>query len=650
MFTHRPDLFGQLGVAREINAILQDSASAKEVIDNRFENPEWYWSMPEFIDASGLMLEVFNDTPELSRRFMSVAIKNVSVGKSPLWLQCQLMALGSKPVNNIVDWTNYVMLITAQPTHAYDYDKLRGQKIGVRLAKKGETITLLNSKTYQLTDEDIVIADDVGPIGLAGVMGGLDSEVSAETKNIALEVAHFDMYAVRRTSMRHGLFTDAVTRFNKGQSPLQADRVISKLIDSLPGEQASPVYDLHSKPTELDEVSVHGEVLYSVDFVNERLGTDFTANQIGNILRPTNVATYPPGDDPDLLSSTAPFWRTDVELAEDVVEEVGRLYGFDRLPRSLPARSMKPAPKNLTRQTKEVIRQSLVGAGANEVLTYSFVHESVLKRSEQDASQAFRLSNALSPDLQYYRLTVLPSLLDKVRANIKAGHDEFVLFEIGKGHNKKYHANDDEGLPGEINFVDMVYANKKQKDGAAFYQMRVLIDQLAKSMGSRFVYKLAGEPTGYPITAPFDLERSALIEAMDGVLIGMIGELKQSVIGNFKLPVYSAAATLDLDALVHMHKQRQPSYQPLSRYPSVSQDVSIKTAGDVSYVDLLSRVEKVFEGTSLRVDIKPVSIYQPEDSPETKTTTFRLTFTSYDQTLSDKDVTPITQKIEQLSS
>ena len=180
--------------------------------------------------------------------------------------------------------------------------------------------------------------------------------------------------------------------------------------------------------------------------------------------------------------------------------------------------------------------------------------------------------------------------------------------------------------------------------------MRVLIDLLAKCMGSRFVYKLAGEPTGYPITAPFDLERSALIETMDGVLIGMIGELKQSVIGNFKLPVYSAAATLDLDALVHMHKQRQPSYQPLSRYPSVSQDVSIKTAGDVSYVDLLSRVEKVFEGTSLRVDIKPVSIYQPEDSPETKTTTFRLTFTSYDQTLSDKDVTPITQKIEQLSS
>lgn len=646
MFTHRPDLFGQLGVAREISAILQDDQPSKEVLDNRFNNPDWYWSYPKFIDGEGLKLEVFNDAPDMAPRFMAVAIKSVTVGESPLWLKCQLVAMGSKPINNIVDMTNYMMLMSAQPTHAYDYDKLVDQKIGVRMASIGEKITLLNDKTYELTEEDIVITDGGGVIGLAGVMGGMESEVTSDTQNVVLEVANFDMYAVRKTSMRHGLFTDAVTRFNKGQSPLQNNRIMKRLIDMLSGSQASAVFDL---PNRADQPSVHGEVEVGVDFINQRLGTDFTAHQIGNILRPANFEAHVSEKDESLLLTTAPFWRTDVALPEDVVEEVGRLYGFDRLPRSLPLRPTKPALKNPARQAKQIIRTSLTSAGANEVLTYSFVHENTLRRAEQDMGQAFRLSNALSPDLQYYRLSVLPSLLDKVHANIKAGHDEFVLFEIGKGHNKKYHLDDDEGLPGEMNFVDAVYASKKPGEGAPYYHMRRLLDKLAGDMNCQFVYKPVVDELDYPVTAPFDLGRSALVETVDGIFVGMVGELKQSVIRGFKLPEYTAAATLDLEGLMKILDGSNRGYRTLSRYPSVSQDVSIKLAPDHTYQALVEKVEGIISSIDLDVTLKPVSIYQSPEATDTKTITFRLTFTSHDKTLSDRDISPHVRQIEQLS-
>lgn len=642
MFTHRPDLFGQLGVAREIAGIHHQ----------KFIEPAWYSMRQRFTPGSGVSLQVFNDTPEKSPRFMSVALSGAAVGPSPLWLQCALVAMGSKPINNIVDVTNYIMLMTAQPVHAYDYDKLRGQKLGVRMAKVGETVTLINGKTYDLDVDDIVIVDGEGPVGLAGIMGGSESEVTSETSTIVLEVANFDMYTVRKTSMRHGIFTDASTRFSKGQSQWQNSAVMAELIRMVGvvsgTSVASEVFDWPNMSTDEYENSTE---LFSVERVNDVLGADLSEVDIAKLLDNVSLQLYSlePGED-DVHKVIVPFWRTDIATPEDIVEEVGRLYGFDRLPRALPLGEMRPAPENHVRETKQRVRESLVRAGANEVLTYSFVHENVLKRAEQDSAQAFKLSNALSPDLQYYRLTVLPSLLDKVHANIKTGHDEFTLFEIGKGHNKKYHAAADDGLPGEMNFVDFVYASKKPKDGASFFQVRRMLDHLANDLRAEFIYKPVTERLDYPVTAPFDLDRSAMVETTDGVFVGMIGELKQSVVRAFKLPEYTAAATLDLEGLVKIAAGSGRAYRPLSRYPSVSQDVSIKTSRDEPYGSLLAKVEGVLGDTEHDVTVQPVSVYQPKDSTDSKTTTFRLVFTSHDKTLSDKDVTPIVQRIEQLGS
>ena len=639
MFTHRPDCFGQLGVAREIAGIFHQ----------QFTSPDWYKSEQKFAEAEGLELTVTNDAPELVPRFMAVAFRDVTVQPSPLWLQCQLVAMGGKPINNIVDATNYMMLMTAQPTHAYDYDKLRGSTLGARLARDGEKVSLLNGKEYELTTDDIVIADGESVIGLAGIMGGADTEVSDGTKNIVLECANFDMYALRRTAMRHGIFTDALTRFNKGQSPLQNAAVLKQLMGMVGGVQASEVFDLKQFSDELDDYFDGKYTPANIDidskFINERLGLGLSGDDICNLLNNVEIKSHGPEEELDYVCIQSPFWRTDLELPEDIVEEVGRLYGFDKLPRQLPMRSIKSTAKNLRRELKNAVRQSLLRAGANEVLTYSFVHERVLKNAEQDISQAYKLSNALGPDLQYYRLTVLPSLLDKVHANIKAGHDEFALFEMGKGHIKMHGLGED-SLPEASQFIDIVYAAKKPGAGAPFYTIRRLVEQLAHDLGAELVFKPVEQELNFPVTAPFEQSRSALVETTDGQLIGIVGELKQSVIKNFKLPAYVAAASLDTAGLEAVYANHVSNYQPLSRYPSTSRDLSLKVPAQVNYASVYGCVKDVIDShQDLQIVITPISIYQPEDDNSTKTITFNIKFTSLERTLTDKDIAPIINEI-----
>lgn len=639
MFTHRPDCFGQLGVAREIAGIFHQ----------QFTSPEWYKSEQQFSGAEGLELTVTNDAPELVPRFMAVAIRDVTVGPSPLWLQCQLVAMGGKPINNIVDATNYIMLMTAQPTHAYDYDKLRGSKLEARLARDGEKVSLLNGKEYELTTDDIVIADGEGVIGLAGIMGGTDTEVSSDTKNIVLECANFDMYSLRRTAMRHGIFTDALTRFNKGQSPLQNAAVLKQLMSMVGGVQASEVFDLKQFSDELDDYFDGKYTPANIDidskFINERLGLGLSDDDICDLLNNVEIKSHGPEEELDYICIQSPFWRTDLELPEDIVEEVGRLYGFDKLPRQLPRRSIKSIPKNLRRELKNAVRQSLSRAGANEVLTYSFVHERILKNAEQDINQAYKLSNALSPDLQYYRLTVLPSLLDKVHANIKAGHDEFALFEVGKGHIKMHGLGED-GLPEASQFTDIVYAAKKPGTGAPFYKIRRLVEQLAHNLGTKLVFKPIEQERNFPVTAPFDQSRSALVETTDGQFIGIVGELKQSVIKNFKLPTYVAAASLDTAGLEAVYAKQGSHYQPLSRYPSTSRDLSLKVPAQVNYASVYDCVKSVIDShQELHIVITLIAIYQPDGDSSTKTITINIKFTSLERTLTDKDTAPIIEEI-----
>lgn len=645
MFTHRPDCFGQLGIARELEGIQR----------RPYKSPEWYQTNPEFPgkEADELPLEVRNEIPELVPRFTAITLRDVTIKPSPVWLQITLSRVGIRPINNIVDYTNFFMIETGQPIHAYDYDKVVAQDAGadhativVRHPNQGEKILLLNGKEIEPRDEAIMIATNDKLIGVGGVMGGGDTEVDENTKNLIIEVASFDMYSIRRTSMVHGLFTDAVTRFNKGQSPLQNLAILAKITDEIrrfaDGKVASDVIDdKHLSAEVLESDSVYPAVTLSRQFINERLGFDLSADEIAQLLRNVEFSVEVQGDD---LTVKAPFWRTDIAIAEDVVEEVGRLYGFDHLPLVLPKRDLTPTPKDEVIETKAEIREILAKAGANELLTYTFVHGNLLEKAGQNKENAFQLSNALSPDLQYFRMSLAPSLLDKVHPNIKAGYDEFALFELNKTHGKHY-GQDDDDLPKEVEMLSLVIAaNDKKaqtKAGAPYYEAKKYLDYLANQFTLDLEYIPFTEAPDYPVTQPYDYKRSALVRATGtDIVVGVIGEYRKAVAKGFKLPAYTAGFDIDVEHIVRAASQRLTRYQQLPRFPKVEQDVCLRVDEGITYQDLKKFVEEHLESNhpdQTLYSVSPVDIYKREGDDK-KQITFRLSIASFERTLTDEEV------------
>lgn len=634
MFTHRPDCFGQLGVARELAGIQH----------KKFESPDWYTSRHPELDSgsSHEKLSITVEDEELCPRYTAVVIEGVEIKPSPLWLQSHLKRVGIRPINNVVDITNYMMMLTAQPLHAFDFDKIAKNgkaDIIVRKPKKGERMRLLDGKLIQPHENATLICNPDGPIALGGVMGGADSEVDENTKRVVLECATFDMYNIRKTSMTHGLFTDAVTRFNKGQPAAQLPAVLSKAADmfkELAGaKNVSEAVDSNPKPEQNKPVNITPE------FVSDRLGKEFSADEIAKLLTNVEFEVDTKGDD---LVITAPFWRTDIEIPEDIVEEVGRLYGFNNLPMSLPKRSITPVATEPRLKLKNEIRNILARAGANEVLTYSFVHGDLLKKVGQDPKDSYAIRNALSPDLQYYRQTLTPSLLDLIHGNIKAGYDAFALFELNKSHNK-VHGENEEGLPGEINMLALTFASKDQKS-PAYFNVRKYLDYLARQLGFTLSYDPIKKDPGYPVTSPFDYERSALVTIVEAdVFLGIVGEYRSDVVKQLKLPKASAGFELGLDHILEaLEKIDSTEYQMVSRYPSSDQDVTLKVEENVSFASVKQCLEAALVQSEYQYELDVVSIFQKEGE-NTKNITFHLTLSHYERTLTTEEVSQLVAKL-----
>lgn len=636
MFTHRPDCFGQLGVAREIAGITHQ----------KFTSSNMYLQPKTTVNSKkGLQLQIKNQVPELVPRFMAQVFENITVQPSPVWMQTYLTRVGVRPINNIVDITNYFMLLTGQPLHAYDADKLPSMSLETRLSKKSEKLKLLNGKEITFEDDTtILITSKNIPVGVGGVMGGADTEVDEKTKNIVLECASFDLYSIRRTSMKYGLFTDAVTRFNKGQSPLQCDRVLAWARGEIMCDSAAipgNIYDEHTtlKPPKLVRVSVK--------FVNERLGLELTRSEMKTLLTNVEFEVDLP-DNKDELKVTPSFWRTDIEIPEDIVEEIGRLYGYDNLPLELPKRDLTPAQQDASQVFKQRLRETLAKAGANEVLTYSFVHGDLLDKVGQDKTKAFKLSNALSPDLQYYRLSLTPSLLDKVHMNIKAGFDEFALFEINKVHYKGEMDADDPHVPNEDTHAALVVAHndKSRPEGAAYYHARLYLEQIAPNTVAHLIpltkFNLKSDEWGQQLAAPYEPSRSAAI-VREGQLWGVVGEFKASVTQKLKLPAYAAGFEVHMKAI----DGERAIYAPLSHFPKVEQDITLKVATSVSFGEIESVLNYALDDikpANTQVTLMPLDIYKAKDDDTHKHVTFRLKITSYDKTLRAEEVNTLLNK------
>jgi phenylalanyl-tRNA synthetase beta chain len=448
--------------------------------------------------------------------------------------------------------------------------------------------------------------------------------------------------------MRHGVFTDALTRFNKGQSPLQNQAVIKLLaqsiIDVAGGTVASALLDdNHVEGRQW----VHPPVPVALSFINSRLGLSLDAPYVRQLLERVEFGVQQ--SEVDLLTITAPFWRTDIETRDDVVEEVGRLHGFDKLPLELPQRSVRPVPKNKLFELRTQLRDTLARSGANEVLTYSFVHGNLLDRVGQDVSKAFRVSNALSPDLQYFRLGLTPSLLEKVHPNIKAGDDSFALFELGKSHFVGEWDEQDSGVPNEDEHLAVVVSanDKARGPGGAYYLARKYLETISPELVHQLVpmtdFDFTTDEWGRQLTAPYEPKRSAII-VHDGTVWGVVGEFRETVKRTLKLPEYTAGFELHLDAI----PTRAPAYLSFSKFPKVSQDLTLRVAADTSYEELTGVLQAALDEHKPKhssLGLRPLSIYRSDEDRDHTQLSYRLSIASNDKTLTDAEVASLLEKV-----
>lgn len=624
MFTHRPDCFGNIGVAREIAGIQ----------GLPFASPDWYTADVQLPAAEHptRTLTVKNDIPKLVPRYMAVVVEDVQIAPSPLWLQSCLQRVGIRPINNVVDLTNYYMILTGQPLHAFDFDKVAkdgAAEITVRTPRAGEKLTLLDGKTIEPHKNAILICNQSGPIALGGVMGGANSEITAGTTRIILEAATFDMYNIRRTSMIHGIFTDAVTRYSKGQSPAQTAPVLAKVVGELLGVGAkitSPVADVYPQP------SAHKPITLTADFINARLGSSLDAETIAVTLNNVEIGAETHGNE---LIVTPPFWRTDLEIPEDIVEEVGRLHGYDNLPHQLPTRPTRAVTPEPIDELKNQIRQLLAAAGANELQTYSFVPAKLLRDVGQMPEHAFAIRNAISPELQHYRLSLTPSLLEKVHPNIKAGYTTHALYEIGKVHIKT--DADCDGLPREYHTLGFTFAAQNAQPGAAYYQAKYYLEYLLNALHVPYQFVPAEHApqweVGRQVFAPFEPKRSGYLLVGDkSEFGGFVGEYHARARKNLKLPDYAAGFEIDVERL--LKHQKTTAYEQLLKFPATEQDVCLKVAAGVHYGDLAAQVSAGFPADDrMRVVVAPLDIYKRDGDASHKQITFRVTLQHSERTL-----------------
>ena len=590
--THRPDTFGLIGFAREVAGIL----------GQKFEEPE---VKAELKTTGDIKIEV--DENVCGRYTAVVLEKHGEIKKKYLSLQDAYLAkAGMRPIDPIVDATNYLMLLTGQPLHAFDYDKfvavggVKEPKIIVRLAKNGEKLTLLDGKDVELNENDIVITSNNVPVALAGAMGGASTMIDENTKNIIIESATFSLYNLRKTQMAHGIFSEAITRFTKGQPAYQTLTVAGECAEMLKdGFKVVAVSDCYPKPEKTPAVEI------ATSEINGLLGTDYSNDLINRTL--TNVSFEVSGD--ANLKVTAPAWRTDIHIKEDITEEVGRLLGYDNIAPVLPKHGT--ATPNKLFKLKTFSRKTLKEFGANEVLTYSFVSERILENAGLDTKNSYKIVNSISPELQLVRQSLIPSLLDKAHMNQKIPFDKFALFEMNKVYRKDW-GMDEEDVPTEKMNIALVLAERKTT-GDAYYKAKLFVEKYLAKLNIEATFKPLKTKTAEAL--PFEPKRSAEVWVGEKYL-GVVGEFKTAVKRNFKLADYLAGFELDLLAILELESPKL-----------VAKDFEIKDKQDLTvtstktYAEVLAEVREKYP----EAEISPIGIYQPEGKEE-KNITFHLEF------------------------
>lgn len=643
--THRPDTFGIIGFAREVAGIL----------GQKFATPNWMIG-DDAVENDSADIKINIENPELCENYQVAIldVRDVVNGDEMTIKKTYLLRSGMRPISTIVDLTNYLMLLSGQPLHAFDYDKLLSvsggddsAEITVRSAKDGENLLLLDDREIEMKQGDIVIAagaDGGQAIALGGAMGGKSTEIDENTKRIIIESATFNLYNLRNTQMRHGIFSEAITRFTKGQPASIARPVLAEFADKLVSSGAK----LSGKIGGVDN-SRKNPIELKVEFtkINAILGTDYSNEVIISTLENVGFVCEEEGEK---FKLTAPTWRTDIHIEEDIAEEVGRLNGYDNITLNLPKRKFEAVESVEIDKLQQEIRGILASAGANEILSYSFIHGDLLKTVGQNPDNSYKIVNSISPDLQYYRQSLTPSLLTKVNQNIRAGFDEFALFEFNKITHKALGLNE-ENVPIEYKNLAVIYAAKSGEN--AFYMAKKQLEFVLAKLNIKAKFT-DFELDSNNIYAPYELKRSGLIKTeINGqkINLGVIGEFKKSVQKGLKLPELTAGFEINIDQLLLARGDKVKRFEPISKFQAVERDMSIKLAKTTKFTEIEQLFgEKIgeFAGENIKIKLTPLDIYS--DNTETKNATLRFKISPMEKTLSGDEIHGIMGEFEKLVS
>ena len=598
---NRGDLLSILGMAYEIGAIYD-----KEVKDIDLSHNE---TSDDINNSFNIDIKTDNCSLFLAKKALNVEIK-----ESPSFIKSRLIASGIRPINNVVDISNYVMLETGQPLHFYDADRL-GDTLVVRMAEENENLTTLDNQERTLSTDDIVIADKSKAIGLAGVMGGLSTEVENDTKNVVIESAIFNSVLVRRTSNKI-LRSEASNRFEKGLDPNRTYMAIERachLLEKYANASivgGTVVYDKSDKNEKEIEITVKN--------INDVLGTSLSSTEVMDIFRRLGFNST---CNDEKINVVVPTRRLDISIKEDLIEEVGRIYGVNNIKGKLPVTAMKKGSYDKT--TRE-IRNKMVSLGLNEVLSYNLVHESDAHKFTNDEFEEVKLLDPLTEERSTLRYSMIPSFMKIFEYNKKRNVKDISIFEIGKGFYKKETYGEDNKLCCLMygNYYFGINNNKR----IDFYIIKGIVEEILDYLGYGNRYSFIVKDL------PKELHPGASASiSVNGENVGIIGKVHPSVT---KDDVY--VFEINLDKLL-AKKVGKMKYREISKYPSITKDLAFIVDKAVTCESIMKTIKK--NGGKLLKDIKVFDVYTGENVGENeKSLAFSLIFEDPNKTLSDEEV------------
>ncbi|GAB1475191.1 phenylalanine--tRNA ligase subunit beta [Bacillota bacterium] len=613
---NRPDCLSMVGMARE----------AAATFSGRVAYPD-----SKCLSESGRAedyVSVEIKKPLLCNRYAARVVTDVKIEQSPWWLQKRLMYAGMRPINNIVDITNYVMLEYGQPIHAFDIRSIKGNSISVDTADDGELFTTLDGTERTLTKDMLLIKDGERSVAIAGVMGGLNSEIVGDTKTIVVESANFSGDSVRSTSKKLGLRTEASSRFEKGIDPelsgKAADRVC-RLIEILgAGIVTGGSIDVYPGKKQQNSTDVR------VARVNSILGTNMSPVELEDIFRSLEMATeYTDG----VIRVSPPSVRQDLQKEIDFVEEAARIYGYDKLPSTLP-KGNNQAMKTEAQFLRDVVKDALVGMGYSEIQTYSFMSpkgaDYVRLSRGSKAGDAIKLLNPLGEDNSIMRTFLTPNMMEVLARNFSRNIPAARAFELG---NVFINVRGEDGLPKEGESICIACYG----EGDSFFTLKGAVNEIMGKLGIK-----QAEYKAETSLETYHPGRCAIISIGDNRL-GEMGEIHPDVLDNYGISPKVWCCELDFSALINASDMKK-YYSPLPKYPSTARDISLLADSEVTVDSILALIKE--NGRDLLEKVELFDIYRGKQVPEDKkSASFTLTYRAADRTLTDKEVSGIHQGI-----